>query len=224
MIGQRARSIPPLRMYLFVSMLFFLSFAFDPPAIEDVHLTVGGEVVGADLIPADAPPSAKKPIEVSLPGPRNLWMPWAGQVADKLPALRRMPPQKLLDQLSRRLQAIVPKVIFLNLPLLALLLTMLYWRRASYLQHLILAVHLQTFLFLVPLPVRCIPSPVWATGYVLAVLFLWTPLYIWRAMARVHAEAWWKSLLRTQVVLLAYALLTALCFYVTIVILVMGIE
>ena len=47
-----------------------------------------------------------------------------------------MPPQELLDRLTYRLQTMIPRVLFLTLPLLALGLSLLYRGRGFYVDHL----------------------------------------------------------------------------------------
>lgn len=44
--GKRASYVPPVRMYLVISLVFFVIFAIRPPDVSEVDVYVGGELVG----------------------------------------------------------------------------------------------------------------------------------------------------------------------------------
>jgi len=130
--GKRTRFIRPLRLYFWVSVLFFSALALKP-----LHLVV---------------------IQV---GPDDtMHMPWAPQVEkrlqEKLDALKDGPPGEhagaenatsAKDRLGLEFLRRLPKAVFLLLPVFALLLRMLWWNR-PYVEHLVFALHAHTVLFL----------------------------------------------------------------------------
>ncbi len=44
--GKRASYVSPLRMYLVISLVFFVIFAIEPPDVSDIDVYVAGELVG----------------------------------------------------------------------------------------------------------------------------------------------------------------------------------
>lgn len=127
--GQRARHVPPLRFYLVISLLFFLTV--DPHSLNLKHtrVTIGNESFSSGS--GEQRPHA--PVGT-----------FQRQVQEQVIASLR-DPEQLLERFVHRL----PKVFAVCVPLFALLSRALYWRGPwRYLQHLILAVHLHSFFFL----------------------------------------------------------------------------
>jgi len=128
--GRRIRHVPPLRFYLVISVLFFITIRPGSLRIESLHITLGGEeVIAGDSV-------ALKPAE-----PKGAFGRW---IEEQVTASARQPEQ-LVERFLHRL----PKAMVVCLPLFALLSRVLFWRGPwLYLQHLIMAVHLHTFAFL----------------------------------------------------------------------------
>ena len=127
--GRRARHVPPLRFYLVISLLFFVTFSSGHFPNGNLRVTIGGEVVTGTTDPV----KSKAPA-----GTLNRWM-------NERAAESVKQPEQLLERFEHRL----PKAMVVCLPLFALLSRALFWRGPwRYLQHLILAVHLHTFAFL----------------------------------------------------------------------------
>jgi hypothetical protein len=130
--GKRSRFIRPLRLYFWVSVLFFSALALRP-----LHL-----------------------ITVRVDRDDRVRIPWAPmfekRLQEKLDSLKDAPAGKLAGEKSsasakERLQAEfvtrLPKALFLLLPLFAALLRMLWWTR-PYVDHLVFALHAHTVLFM----------------------------------------------------------------------------
>jgi hypothetical protein len=111
----------------------------------------------------------------------------------------------------------VPKMMFLFLPLIAAVLAVLYWRSGRYyVEHLLFVVHFHAFFFLAGIAAllldllsRALPAglavPVEvAQGLLGTVLVLYVPWYLLRAMRRVYAQGWWKTLPKFGMLGLAY--------------------
>ena len=127
--GQRARHVPPLRFYLVISLLFFLTVSPTSLRLTYVGVTVGGVSV------------AGRPEEMRPQAPAGTFQ---RRVEEQLIASLRQ-PEELLERFVHRL----PKAMAVCVPLFALLSRALFWRGPwRYLQHLIMAVHLHTFFFL----------------------------------------------------------------------------
>ena len=101
----------------------------------------------------------------------------------------------------------VPKMMFVFLPLIAGVLAVLYWRSGRYyVEHLLFVVHFHAFFFLagiaallLDLLARALPrglaGPVEVAQALLGTgLVVYVPAYLLRAMRRVYAQGWWKTL------------------------------
>jgi hypothetical protein len=93
--------------------------------------------------------------------------------------------------------------VFLLLPFLAGVLTLLYVRRNRYyVEHFVFALHLQTFAFLI-LTARALLDPV---PFLPLLLLLWLPVYTVLAMKEVYAQSWPKTVGKFIVLSGVYAL------------------
>jgi hypothetical protein len=128
--------------------------------------------------------------------------PWAEQlrIGSRNPVLQRAMVRRL-DQIGHlpardAVRIIVsdlldyaPHVMFLMLPLFALLLKLLYIRRGRYYaEHFVFALHLHAFFFLLFLVLLLLRWD-WLGG----ILLLWMLAYAWLAMKRVYAQGWLRT-------------------------------
>jgi hypothetical protein len=221
--------VPPFRLYLVASVLFFLlaSFRTGPPEItvEDraeldsiraaVRDSAAARVARGEPPPQrrgiTIPPAGENwadSIDVDLP---SEWLTRA--VRARLQTLGHLPPEEALRRVFRGAYENAPKVMFLLLPFYALLLKVLYIRRKRYyVEHFIFALHVHAFafiLFLVMLPladVRVIPG----------VLLLWLLIYFWLALKRVYRQGWLKTTVKWFLLGQTYAIAVVLGLVVAI--------
>jgi hypothetical protein len=250
--GRVVRYIPPLRLYLVSSILFFLVVSFLGLRALD-RATIAGDV----LLPADpdsaraellrrqaeleavdtaALPAAARALvrrsqvntraalaALGEPGgepdaeawaravgaaegvgamPPGTLQPWAEQVriGSRNPVLQRamerrltqvghLPPQDAMRAVVSDLLDYAPHMMFVLLPLFALLLKLLYIRRRRYYaEHFVFALHVHAFYFLMFFVMLALP---WGE---LNTLFLFAmAAYLWLAMKRVYAQGWFRT-------------------------------
>jgi len=142
------------------------------------------------------------------------------------PALERYEPRLrdacrkiVADQqtFGRALWENVPKMMFLFLPLIAAAMSVLYIRSGRYyVEHLLFVVHFHAFFFLAGIVVLLlerlselatggVANAVGAVEGVLgAALTMYAPWYLLRAMRRVYAQSWWKTVPKFALLGLAY--------------------
>lgn len=127
--GRRARHIPPLRLYIFISLLFFVCPSAEPGPGSGVHVQKADQEEIARKIEAST-------YDKSNPTERKV-VHWVGHVAQNT--------DKLMDKFHHYL----PRSVLLCLPIFALL-SMVVFRKSGYsfLQHLVLALNLHSFFFL----------------------------------------------------------------------------
>ena len=125
----------------------------------------------------------------------------------------------MADQKSfgRALWNNVPKMMFIFLPLIAAVMSVLYVRSGRYyVEHLLFVVHFHAFFFLAGIAVLLLErlselssGPVGGAmsvvqGLLGAVLTVYAPWYLLRAMRRVYEQNWWKTLPKYALLCLAY--------------------
>lgn len=205
--GRRARYLPPVRLYLVLSVVFFLWASATQTHLH--ALTITPQEHGAPT--ASVKPLAGEATSVfspALPGESREQRsericgklftyegPWQEQVVR---AWRRSCPRMVEDN-GRSLQEAylhnLPRAMFVFLPLLAAGMRLMYWRpRHYYVEHLLLLVHYHAFVFLL-LPLAWALSALlpFAAGWVSVAITLYIPWYLYRSMRVVYAQGRWLT-------------------------------
>jgi hypothetical protein len=116
------------------------------------------------------------------------------------------------DQFSRALFANIPKMMFVFLPLLALVNKVLYpFSRRYYVEHLLFFVHYHAFVFLLfslqglfALSTRPITTLEWARQILVLVIIFYLPIYLYKAMRRVYGQGRLLTILKFMFLFIAY--------------------
>ena len=139
------------------------------------------------------------------------------------PRLRDACRKIVADQQSfgRALWNNIPKMMFIFLPLIAAALSLLYIRSGRYyVEHLLFVVHFHAFFFLTgvlvllferlaELSTGAVASGLAAVQRILGtVLVFYVPLYLLKAMRRVYAQSWWKTVPKYALLGMAYLFCT----------------
>lgn len=208
--GRRQRYLPPFRLYLVLSVLFFALSAMLPEA-QLVQVDGQGDTVIAPGPPAaaGAPPPAdlsKARCNVQLDG----------ALGERLSLLLAEACSKVVAEGGRRLGQVflqnAPKLMFLFLPLMAAVATLFYWKpRRLYAEHLVMFLHVHALVFLLlsttsttnALAVLDLPGT-GLLGLVNAALMLYLPWYVFRAMRVVYGEGRLRTALKFAVISLLY--------------------
>ena len=146
----------------------------------------------------------------------------AGPVLEQYePRLREACRKIMADQQSfgRALFDNIPKMMFIFLPLIAAVMSVLYIRSGRYyVEHLLFVVHFHAFFFLAGIVVvllerlsGVLPGALGSgakavEGLVGAALVFYVPWYLLAAMRRVYAQGWWKTLPKFAILGFAYFL------------------
>lgn len=198
-----ARYIPPFRLYLFSSLIFFISLSFvsDPARliVNDLDSISADTSAAPRSADPDTTDSAGARVEVN-PGAIN--QNWAENIKielgndrleratkARLNELGKQPPAVALREVVGELIQQAPKAAFLLLPVYALLLKLLYVRRKRYyVEHFIFALHTHAFAFLLAFIILILPDVP-----AVSILVLWVPIYFLLAMKRVYAQGWLRT-------------------------------
>jgi hypothetical protein len=196
--GRRARYLPPVRLYLVISVLFFLwaSAAHDRLRVVEVDNPGHGPprtvVTPLEESFGEAAPgeSAEQHAERYCASGVNYDGPWRERIQ---PAARRACVRLVLDK-GRSLPEVflhnVPRAMFIFLPLLAGAMMLMYWRpRHYYVEHLLLFVHNHAFVFLLLLlaGLASVLLPV-LSGWLSAPATLYIAWYAYRSMREVYGQ------------------------------------
>ncbi len=191
--GRRTRWFPPFRLYLLVSLLFFAVTALGPTATR-FQITTPASRAASN--PGTAVPQA----------PGSL----TARIEARAAKINQDPAPFLA-----KLMSWLPRVVFLLLPLFALLLKLAYLRaRILYAAHAIFSLHAHALIFLVFTATRIL-------GYLpylrslRAVLLLALPVYLLMAMKRVYGQGWFLTGLKASLVGLLHLALTLLILAAT---------
>jgi hypothetical protein len=278
--GRRASYTPPFRMYLVLSLVFFVVASFSDPGSEvALQLDEGGTNIQirngrqAAEPPEPVPPAATS--APAAPGAQPTLDAEARRLIDAV--IERMPEQEraqarreleaklataspadlaaasrfiadpcseenlrfdagpVLEQYEPRLREAcrkimadqqsfgralfenIPKMMFIFLPLIAAVLSVLYVRSGRYyVEHLLFVVHFHAFFFLAGIVVLLLERLAESVAGPLAVginaaqaalgtvLVFYVPWYLLKAMRRVYAQGWWKTVPKFALLGLAY--------------------
>jgi len=203
--GRRARYLPPVRLYLVLSVLFFLwastfhqvrivavaAPAHGAPAASVIPLEEEQERLGKPL-PGE---SAEQRAERVCASGVNYDGPWQRQIQ---PLARTACVHMLADNFRSLREAFLhnlPRAMFLFLPLLAAAMMLLYWRpRHYYIEHLLLFVHNHAFVFLVVMLAAAVAALLPAiAGVVRVAVTLYIAWYAYRSMRVVYGQGRWLT-------------------------------
>ena len=207
--GHRARYVAPLRLYLIISFVLFLALSLG--AGGEVSLSTSAQPPGPEGVTAPATTGsagnaeADTVISLSLADDDSpQWLQSLEQRLERNAQRAQTEPGSFMDLLLEYL----PQLMFLLLPLFALLIQLCYLMSPfHYLQHLVFALHFHSYAYLLYLFAALIEGfGAHGDGLLLLVLMAYLPL----ALKRVYGSGTLGALLRSLLIFLCYALLLAL--------------
>ncbi len=233
--GRHQQYIPPFRLYLAISILFFALTALLPDS-ESFSVDADGDTVIAP-VSVQVPGELKKEIAGDLgkegidvgklkiaagePGECRISIFDDPRFDDFEESIGRACEQMRADggaRFAEHFAATAPKLMFLFLPLVAAVALLFYWRpRRLYAEHLVLFLHNHAFAFLLIgvsqvlnlLSELKLPL-VGIFGLVNFLLYVYLFWYVYRSMRVVYGEGRFKTLLKYFVIGTIYTVLLAI--------------
>jgi len=220
--GKRASYILPLRLYMFTTFLFFLIITIQSKISSSGIETQKNEMIAAkdsfnvilDKYPFEMQDRFKNEIDSTFNfklKATNTRVIITGTPSDSLePGFKKYLAEKLIDignlgkdgwrTFWQELLNQIPKIMFILLPVFALLLKLFYIRRKIlYINHLIFSLHVHTVIFIYLLLASLIQ--VWYI--ILLILFgIWLHLFI--AFRKVYQQSRWKTFFKLNLILFIY--------------------
>jgi hypothetical protein len=258
--GRRTRYLPPFRLYLVLSLVFFIVLSCkpaenavtirtgpdgtaqvvtgsDPEALKEAMKDLEAELGAEAASDPKAQAAAKKAIALS----QALADPDAGMMAGAdckdmtwdAPGKDWFEPRLLglcehlqsvsMRQFGRELVRNIPKMMFLFLPLLALVNLLLYaFRRRKYVEHLLFYVHFHAFAFLL-LTLQILLSiafgwigVAFAANLLAFAVTVYLFVALFKAMRVVYGQSRLITSLKYVIVLSAYGTFSLLTFMATV--------
>jgi Protein of unknown function (DUF3667) len=213
---KRARYLPPVRLYLVLSLAFFTVNALQAPpagsvrAAAEAHQPAPAQS-GTPAEGAAEPDDFRITIEEAC---EHIDIAGVGWLTSRARAAceraRHMPAEEFLVALAHN----VPKMMFVFLPLMAAVMCLLYWRpRRYYVEHLVFLLHNHSALYLafLLLDLCAALGRLWSPFGTLTVLLgiataIYVPTYPYRAQRRYYGQGRLLTLAKFTVLTLAYLL------------------
>lgn len=209
--GRVQRFIPPFRLYLVTSVVFFLLLSFVAQREQVFKVHVDGELAtdstaaaaGADVGAAGDSAGSGYRWGGEMRRLDTRW-PLLDEVLNRrLDELRRMEPNEAANQVGAEALRRAPTAMFLLLPIFAAFLKLLYIRRKRfYVDHFVFGLHTHAFAFVL-FTIMLLASTTWVSIGALA----WLALYVYLAMKRFYAQGWIKTLIKYGIMVQLYLVL-----------------
>lgn len=226
--GRRVRYVTPLRLYFFLSVVAFFALGVLTPIASEtdgkgIQIELGEDPNGPNpnnLTFFNSRPwhPETNPLRVDWLGAGgNRWLnTQVGVIATNLQTARKHP-----DRLVNQMLAKAPQVLFVLLPVFALLLKLMFlFKRRLYMEHMIVALHSHSFLSLSILLIAALSAlaavlPEGGFGARLIGLaeglaWAWIPLNLLIAHKRIYRQGWFFTLLKFSAIGLCYTVLLSL--------------
>ncbi len=210
--GRRVRYLPPLRLYLVLSVLFFLIIGSSPHEPRVVNIKTGNGTSSVEVLPAGSIAGfAAKPGETpqqreerlcdsEYDGPaRSFVLPFLQKGCRKIVSDRgRTVTEAFMHNL--------PRAMFIFLPALALVMKAMYRRpRRYYVEHLLFFVHNHAFVFLafglLALITRFVPV---VENGLTSIVQLYVAYYLFVSMRQVYGQGRWLTFAKFTVLSFTY--------------------
>jgi hypothetical protein len=225
MAGRIARYIPPFRLYLFASLVFFLMISFND--VDGSFVSDGGVNVQVGNAPDSATAARRaealrRAAEARQAGGRwtddmDINTPWPAlnrALMEKRDELGRMTPQQAGRAIVGDFMERIPTMMFVLLPVFAAVLKLLYVRRKRfYVEHFVFALHAHAFTYLLFTVMALVGLDVVTIG-----LTLWMLLYYFLAMKRVYGQGWTKTGIKYVALTVSYLVLLGVATAITLVV------
>ncbi|HKD54769.1 MAG TPA: DUF3667 domain-containing protein [Steroidobacteraceae bacterium] len=225
--ARRARYLPPVRLYLVLSVAFFLyaSMTHDPVRVLQIHEHDRGPPT-ASVTQLDNPNDsslAARPGESAQQRAERVCnnSAYAGPFREfVVTRMHQVCVRSVVDKgrsMSEAMLHSLPRAMFVFLPLLAAAMMLMYWRpRHYYVEHLLLFVHNHAFVFLLLLLAGVVSTllPSLSSWLDLGVT-LYIAWYVFRSMRVVYGQGRWLTLGKFALLSFFYVVSGSIMFALT---------
>ena len=207
---QRMRYIPPVSLYIFISAVYFL-LSFN----SNFHW-VNLDLNDAKVVKKSVITAQKNDVKIAIPHSSEA----DGFMEKKWNKIKVKYPD-VSEFFNEKITHNVPKIFFFMIPVLAMLLKLLFFRRKDlfFVDHAIFALHYHSFWFsLFILSELNLPQNI--DSALLSILMLLAAYYFVAALHNVYKISYGKAIVSTIVIGVSYSLLLAVAFLTSLIIIV----
>lgn len=220
--GKRVKYIPPLRMYIFISFIYFFLQSLNIPTRNFQY--DGSEIKSETTTNKNFNLETDSSVEITLDIVNNA----LDSLDIKKTAFREFMTNAFVHQINKLIKndesfrdyllKNVSVMMFLFLPAFAFLLKIIYWRSGKYyMEHLVFIFHYHSFLFLFFTLIHLLQILPDFLGWGIAIIFIlavaWIFFYLIKAMRAVYQQSATKTVLKFLILLAGY-LFTSIFFIV----------
>jgi hypothetical protein len=179
--------LPPLRIFLVISLVFFFTVTSVVPAVLKDGQVFSVTNSEGEQINESIPPDEARVFSDNWILSRKL----NDFFESKLESLNAMPPEVRDHALYRGMISAIPATLLLAIPLFAFGLKILqFFRRRYFFDHFVFSTHFYSVWMLVLIPSLLINQPwIWIAGHA-----IYLPVYLFVAMKRVYRQHWFPTL------------------------------
>lgn len=200
--GRRASHLNPISMYISISILFF--FLFTANSNSNKKEILKEKEADKKTIVAETEIPAKDNITIAG---------WDVPIEGLNAKFREVKQDETKNALFRnKLVSHLPKVMFILLPLFALILKLVNFRsKKFYAEHLIYSIHVHSFLFLfyaILIALKWLLP--FLSGWIMFAGFIVSLWYIYRSMRTIYMSSRWRTVSKFMMLAFAYTFLMLL--------------
>lgn len=215
---KRARYVPPVRLYIFVSFIFFFLLSLlssgnnEKISFNDPNQKVGGinlsisrhddvqDSIVSILQKEQSVTNAMVDSMVTIKFPNEGWL---AKLYHKQSIRAKLGVITMKD-LGHAYIKHIGVLVFVLMPIFALFLKILYLRgKRLYIEHLIFSVHFHTFIFVVFILTTLLYSVTNGSEWSLLPCFV-IPVYSLFALRKVYENTWFKTIVKSILLSIAY--------------------
>ena len=199
---QRMRYIQPVSLYIFISAVFFLLSL----------VTDNNWVIVNDKKAAQTETQTKRPNLYTISSKKGDSSTVNRFIDNKVAKIQ----EKYGDTgtfMNEKINHNLPKIFFFMIPVMALILKLLFFRRKDvfFVDHAIFSLHYHSFWFSLFI-ITEFPLPMLIKNILMPVLIVVAGYYMIAALHTVYQINWWKSILKSVVLGISYTLLLVVIF------------
>lgn len=220
--GKRKQHLSPFKLYLVISFLFFFTGSLRD---DSGKRALASAMLHTDTTASIAQDSSKRWSVRSADSNLQLTVDDSTDAeaffgSERMTVLKRLKADP--DLLFNKVKEHRSKIIFLLLPVFAVLLKIVFIRSGTlYIRHLVISFYFHSFVFLIlflTALMELVHLPF--SGYISSLLYVGIPLNLFSGMKRVYGQSTGKTILKILILSAAYALTFLLTFFLAAIIII----
>ena len=208
--GRRQRYLPPIRLYLILSLVLFALLSVLRSNDEiNINLKVAAAVQQGSSTPDSC-------VNFDLSDGNSTPAAWMTALAESIKPACEDVVHNNGKHLREAMAHNIPRMLFVLLPLIALCMSGLYWHpKRYYVEHVLLLVHNHVFIFSGLILLALLGPVPWLGSALSVALPIYALWYLYASMRRYYGQSQRRTLAKLAAVLLCYGLLAVVLLTAT---------